>query len=401
MKLTSLHIKNFRVLEDFKVKKLGRVNLIVGKNNSGKSTVLEALRIYAGNANRLLLTEIADDHDEKYQMSNKERENDDGALPFESFFTGRCFPDNEAEAILIGSTENSSDSLRLHHAYMGIIEEKFIDEDGTERVRMRRKQIPKLDLHGEQNGNIFHAIRVSKNNKTFVIYLDDPLRPRGLLRGSLDETIETFASRGLLLGSLGETIETFPCSYIPTQFVSLDELADEWDKIIFTEYERSTRTVLKFIDDDFENIAFVKNKDFKGNFKRSAKVKMACIKKPVPLNSMGDGMLRVLQLAIKVFPAKGGFLLIDEFENGLHFSVQEKVWNWLFNLAKQLNIQVFATTHSWDCVESFIKVARKEKDSEGVLFRVGRSVRTSDKDKIIATEFDDLAVITQSDVEVR
>lgn len=40
---------------------------------------------------------------------------------------------------------------------------------------------------------------------------------------------------------------------------------------------------------------------------------------------MGDGMLRVLQLALKLFAAKGGFLLIDEFENGLHYSVQEKV----------------------------------------------------------------------------
>jgi len=48
--LNSLEIKNFRILEDFKVSKLGRVNLIVGKNNSGKSSVLEALRIYAGNA---------------------------------------------------------------------------------------------------------------------------------------------------------------------------------------------------------------------------------------------------------------------------------------------------------------------------------------------------------------
>ncbi|MEI6730675.1 MAG: AAA family ATPase, partial [Pseudomonadota bacterium] len=58
MHLSSLHIKNFRMLEDFQVKKLGKVNLIVGKNNSGKSTVLEALRIYAGGANRYLLEAI-------------------------------------------------------------------------------------------------------------------------------------------------------------------------------------------------------------------------------------------------------------------------------------------------------------------------------------------------------
>lgn len=58
--LNSLEIKNFRALEDLKVARLGRVNLIVGKNNSGKSSILEALRIYAGGAQRGLLQEIAE-----------------------------------------------------------------------------------------------------------------------------------------------------------------------------------------------------------------------------------------------------------------------------------------------------------------------------------------------------
>lgn len=124
---------------------------------------------------------------------------------------------------------------------------------------------------------------------------------------------------------------------------------------------------------------------------------------PISLNSMGDGMLRILQLALKVYPAKDGFLLIDEFENGLHYSIQEKVWDWLFELSEQLNIQVFATTHSWDSVESFAKIALTRKDTDAILFRVGRSVKTSDKDKVIATEFskEKLADITQADVEVR
>lgn len=124
---------------------------------------------------------------------------------------------------------------------------------------------------------------------------------------------------------------------------------------------------------------------------------------PVPLGSMGDGMLRVLQIVLKVFAAQGGFLLIDEFENGLHYSVQEKIWNLIFELAEQLNIQVFATTHSWDCIESFSTVAIKHQKSEGVLFRMGRSARTSDHGKVIATVFDEnqLLNITQADVEVR
>jgi AAA15 family ATPase/GTPase len=51
--------------------------------------------------------------------------------------------------------------------------------------------------------------------------------------------------------------------------------------------------------------------------------------------------------------AQDGYLLIDEFENGLHYSVQEQVWEVVFTLAKSLNVQVFATTHSSDCIKAF------------------------------------------------
>jgi len=114
-------------------------------------------------------------------------------------------------------------------------------------------------------------------------------------------------------------------------------------------------------------------------------------------------MLRILQIAIKLVSAQGGFLLIDEFENGLHYSVQEKIWRLLFEMAEKLDIQVFATTHSWDCIESFTKVAIENETTEGVLFRMGRSAKTSNKGQVIATVYDKerLYNITQADIEVR
>lgn len=94
--LNSLEIKNFRSLESFQVKKLGQVNLIIGKNNSGKSSVLEALRIYAGSANRGLLESIAQGHNERYRLNEDEEQNVfDTTMPFEGFFTGRKFPEND------------------------------------------------------------------------------------------------------------------------------------------------------------------------------------------------------------------------------------------------------------------------------------------------------------------
>jgi len=388
--LNSLEIKNFRILEDFSVSKLGRVNLIVGKNNSGKSTVLEALRIYAGNAQRELLEQIAAGHDEKYRLGKNEQIESDIQLPFEDFFFGRQFPQDETLAISIGELSSGDDALRIEHGFI-LEEENVLEADSGEIVRRSRRRVPEDSLDELSPDMISHVLFVNKGKR---------LRPIIWL----DKSSSRFSYPPTKISG------TLPCSVIPTQFISIDDLADEWDKIVFTEHEEVVGDALRIITPEFENLTFVRNDE--GNkdprrmrqvFRRSAKVKMSDSPHPVPLNSLGDGMLRVLQLVLKVFPAKGGFLLIDEFENGLHFRVQEKVWALLFELAQKLDIQIFATTHSWDCIESFANAAIDHKDVEGVLFRVGRSVRESDRGQVIATVFDEQALynITQADVEVR
>jgi len=387
--LKSLEIKNFRILEDFRVSKLGRVNLIVGKNNSGKSTVLEALRIYAGNAHLGLLEEIAEGHDETYRLKENEQIESDMQFPFEDLFIGRRFPKDETLAISIGELESGDDALRIEHGFH-IVKKAVVKNDFWEIVETRTSLLRITNpSHDKLLSEAFsHVLFVTKGERSFPpIQLDIYEHPD-----------ISFALRNIS--------GTLPCSVIPTQFISIDDLADEWDKIVFTEHEEVVRNALRIITPEFENLTFVRHKENKylrQIFRRSAKVKMSDSPHPVPLNSLGDGMLRVLQLVLKVFPAKGGFLLIDEFENGLHFSVQEKVWALLFELAQKLDIQIFATTHSWDCIESFAKAAIARKDVEGVLFRVGRSVKESNRGQVIATVFDEDALynITQTDVEVR
>ena len=386
--LKSLEIKNFRILEDFQVSKLGRVNLIVGKNNSGKSSVLEALRIYAGNSNRGLLKQIAKSHDETYRMMENERIKADMPFPFENFFVGREFPKDETLAISIGELASSEGALRIEHGYL--IDEEVVETDDSGEIigrstRRRRMLNPSSDELSSEAYS--HALFVTKGKRSFPPIQLDKFGPH---RFRYPPTM---------------TSRTLSCSVIPTQLISVDELGNEWDKIVFTEHEGVVRQALQIIASEFENLTFVRDDE---NLNREvplrfAKVKMSNSARPIPLKSLGDGMLRVLQLVLKVFPAKGGFLLIDEFENGLHFSVQEKVWAMLFELANKLDIQIFATTHSWDCIESFAKTAIARKDVEGVLFRVGRSAKKSNKGQVIATVFDEDALynITQADVEVR
>jgi len=379
--LKSLNIKNFRSLEDFQVTKLGRVNLIVGKNNSGKSSVLEALRIYAGNANQALLEKISQGHDERCFLNKNLYEGLDASLPYEDLFSHRAFPEGE-NPIVIGEFESAS-ALKIYHAYTVEKDSVVTDEEGNKETIKRPMTITKIELT-TFNKVLSEGLLIKKNADTTTIDFN---------------VVSADFRRYVTVGN------PMPCSFIPTQLVAMNELANDWDSIALTEAEEIVKEAMKIILPEFENLTFVNDFSYSESkaVRRVAKVKITGISRPVPLNSLGDGMLRILQLVLKLFSAKGGFLLIDEFENGLHYSVQEKVWSLLFELSEKLDIQIFATTHSWDCIESFAKVAMAKKDIDSVLFRVGKSVRTSDKGRVISTVFDQdqLYSITQSDVEVR
>lgn len=396
--LDSLFIKNFRLLEDLSVAHLGRLNLIVGKNNSGKSSVLEALRVYAACAQRSVLEAIAGERNERIRSSDEPTSEDDVPLPFQDFFSGRVFPEDDL-CIEIGRSSADPGVVRVKRVYLVEFEETVTEPAGETTQRVRRRLASRSEVEGE-GLDLFHpvspALQVTKGTRTFLpILLDSSGRTR--------------------LGEPGlDASAVLPCAVVSTRPGSLDDLADDWDRIVFSEHEQTIREAMQIIEPDFEDLTFVKADSMatviagvrrppNRALMRTPVVKLSNVSRPVPLNSLGDGMLRLLQILLKVYPAKGGLLLIDEFENGLHYSVQEKVWALLFDLAQRLDIQVFATTHSWDCIESFARVAHERKDVEGVLFRVGRSVRNSDRGKVVATVFDEEALyaITQSDVEVR
>ncbi|MCL5041551.1 MAG: AAA family ATPase [Gammaproteobacteria bacterium] len=392
--LKSLVIKNYRGLEDFQVEKLGRVNLIVGKNNSGKSTVLEALRLYAASGHRSVLEQIAADHDERFFLTDEDAE--DLEQPFEHLFTGRGFPE-DGTAIEIGE-QGSSQALMIRHVYILEHEEQTVAPDGSDIVRRRRRAVPPIQVADDEFDTVVsQGLQLRKSRHAVEL-------PFERTNGAIGSRIR-----------IPELPDTLPCSYIPTRFVDMDELAVEWDQVALTDHEKTLKDVLRIIAPDFKDLAFVSKDDRYGRrdyassrlrqrqVQRTAKVRLQGVDKPVSLNSMGDGMLRLLQLVLKMFPARGGLLLIDEFENGLHYSVQKQVWDLVFELAERLDIQVFATTHSWDCIQTFARAALDRPDIEGVLFRVGKSARMSDFGKTIATVFDEdrLYQITEADIEVR
>ena len=109
-------------------------------------------------------------------------------------------------------------------------------------------------------------------------------------------------------------------------------------------------------------------------------------------------MNRMLGLILALVNAKDGMLLIDEVDTGLHYSVLPDLWKLIFEVAHRLNVQVFATTHSKDCLEAFELAASDNEEEEGVLIRL-----ESRKAGITAVTFDErkLAIVTREQIEVR
>jgi len=58
----------------------------------------------------------------------------------------------------------------------------------------------------------------------------------------------------------------------------------------------------------------------------------------------------MLAIALALIQARGGLLLIDEIDTGLHYSVMGDMWRLVVEAAQRSDVQVFATTHSLDCL---------------------------------------------------
>ncbi|MCX7093971.1 MAG: AAA family ATPase [Methylobacter sp.] len=389
--LTNLRIKNFRMLEDLEIPKLGRVNLIVGKNNSGKSTILEALRLYASKAHPKLLREILQGHDESFNIdadSNIDNQ-EQNWYGLKHLFPNRKFPTDDNSYISIVSDEKSLIKIEPVFYYLKEDQETNADGDIIDIIH-RRITIKQSEFSGvEDLTELVPAIRVTLGSGRSAL-LD--------LAGDMRKSITSIHWR--FMDDPGSP----KSSYVSTALLASEALAKLWDQITLSPNEDTVLRALKVIDPQVERLAFIedRNRYSSRDNSRLAIVKLKNSDDRIPLNSMGDGMSRILQLILSVFPAKDGVLLIDEFENGLHFSVQEEVWRIIFELAKELNIQVFATTHSWDCIESFTNVA-VENSEDGVLLKVSKSKLTSDNGKIIATVYDEeaLKTVTASALEVR
>ena len=371
--LPSLSIRGFRGINRLEIEHLGRVTLLAGRNGVGKTTVLDAVELFASRGDPRLMLDVV---------------------------------------------------LRREEVNSLLDDDEGLQEDPNYRALFHGRQ-PELNENfsvGPADGDLIL-------NVMYVL----PFRPRewqqtlqpGSLRGSWIPTGPEFKISsgesemrqplfGAILGegpvarerpwpmtSLADDTSwpaQLPCVLLGAGLPDNVGLAARWDQIALTPNESLARNALQLAcHTEIEGIAPI------GRPQRSAGRRM--LVKPVqgervPLPSMGDGAVRLLDVALALTDAAGGVLLIDEAENGLHHTLQHEYWGLVFRAAREFDVQVLATTHSWDCVAGFARAAVDDEESEGIAVRLEAD---DDDGGVRAIEYNErtLKVAAEQGIEVR
>lgn len=309
-----LTIKNFRIFEDFHIEGLRRVNLIAGKNNTGKTVLLEALRIWAAEGDTTVINNT---------LEQRKQFKPSWDSSYNALFNRKYFQ----------RVQNSS--VRL-----------LINELSIERI---------IDV-----GPL--AYKSSFGKKTSLL--------------SANSSADYPKDQAIFLPFGG-------------MYIKLQEL---WDNITLTDSEEDiSKIIQKTIEPRLEKVDISSGQ---------ARVRLKEEKEPLPVQSLGDGVQRMLLIALSLVNAKGKLLLIDEFEAGLHHSVQEKLWNMVFHYCRLWDIQAFITTHSDDAVRTFFLEASKEENKEDAFF-FRLQFNRQDKLEAIPYDLDRLEHALDQQIEIR
>ena len=378
-KINSLNIEGFRAFRSLKIPALGQINLITGKNNTGKSSLLECLRILTNDANPSTIRSILTYREEYEDKRDNKFTDSEHLSQFSTLFSG--FPEisQDPESIpnpIVISANQSPHNMKLS-VHIGWASFRP-DSDGNMRLELAENaRLDELEL------GLVPILNVETNGRSKLYPLES--FSRIYFRDSFrDEPHIVRSSKARI-----------PCIFVgPSVRERTSIWGSLWDRIALSKAEKHVIEALRLIEPKISAVSMVGDKSTRT---RMAIVRSDNIGRPVPLRTFGDGLSRLFGIVLSLVNASGGLLLIEEFENGIHHSIQAEAWRMIFRLARRLEIQVFATTHSWDAIEAF-QLAASESQTKGALVRLIRR-----DDRIISTVFpeDELAVVTRRKIEVR
>jgi len=370
--LSSLEIKNFRTFSHLFIERLGRVNLVVGKNNVGKTTLLEALRLYGSIWPRSTIASILHERNEVAGSAEGKT-----VLLFPSLFHGRQA--QEGDEISIREVAGGESP----HAFSAV-------------ARAEKEPTSAADMFEAVAAGL--VLDVSWPGRKFTLRAD----------GSASYAIASKSPKP------PEVSPDPPCLRgVGIQCPVEDMIADWWDGFALTEAEQRVVAALQIIA-PIRGVRFIG--DPRSDRGRTARVRVDGISEPVALASQGDGLVRMFQIAAameyaavrarqassadpglpNVFP----LLLIDEIEVGIHHTLHADLWGFIFSAARLLDVQVFATTHSWDCLKGFAEAVKGDDQADGLAIRLER-IEGKKQTGAVIIDRDDLPIVLRDSIEVR
>lgn len=147
-----------------------------------------------------------------------------------------------------------------------------------------------------------------------------------------------------------------PVVFMATEGMTRDSVVEMFEEVVLTPDENTVLQALHTIEPGIERIASIGTQRRNRRGARGGLAMMVDGHR-IPIGSMGDGIWRLLGIALALVTTRGGVLLIDEIDTGLHYSVLVDMWRLVLETARSLDVQVFATTHSRDCYEALAAVA--------------------------------------------
>ncbi len=362
--LTSLEMNHYRGFIAYRVAGLSRVNLLVGRNNCGKTSILEAIHLLASGSAPEVFAQIAERRGELIASRSDRhgyRVETTLAPTFAHFFHGHDFARSSSFTVL-GNREGSP--------------------RGATVVVLREIKVAREEESGKSTGggSVGPSIAITDQSKqdaprTTII----PVTEEGALVQT--STVQRAPRRHTASGN-GQ-----PVVFIPPESLTPSLMSDMWNDAVKERRESEVINAMRILEPGLEDIVFLS-----GDATYDIRVAIREAQRRVPLGSLGEGMRRMLAIALALIQARGGLLLIDEIDTGLHYSVMGDMWKLVVETARRSDVQVFATTHSLDCVRGLAWLCdnypalAKEVSVQKIEASLDESIALDAKELVLAVE---------------
>jgi len=365
--ITDFLVQNYRRFSRFNVENMSRVNVFVGRNNAGKTSLLEALYLYSMGLDVDVLQSIA-------------------------FRRGEVVLDLKSSA-----------QVDCSHFFNGHkVKNDMTIQLGTKANYYKLKIAPYVDPALDQS--IFALDPEPVGMDSLVRFGATVLQTRG---NDVDRRI---CEMGLTAeGVVLKTNRFVPVSaanrnrnyFILPDSLDHSMLSSLWNKVQLANKEEDVIRALRILEPRAQSLGFLLPEQIGRYVSRPLSgvvLGMEGYGKKLPLGSLGDGMKRLLAIALALTCSKGGALLIDEVDAGFHYSVMKDLWRLIIKTAKLNDVQVFVTTHSIDCLRGLSVL---KEYSEDQCSSVGMYSIRDDMNDAIYYSADEIEKIIDSEIEVR